>query len=55
MNAQDRNEDLKVQKVQGGSSQRSIFHCEVTNNVINLKNNKDMSGKEIRLQLSNVI
>ena len=48
MNAQVRNKDLKVQKVQGGSS-------GVTNTLINLKNNKEISGKELKLQLSNVI
>ena len=29
--------------------------CEVTNNLINLKNKKDILRKELRLQLSNVI
>ena len=55
MNAQDRNKDLKVQNVQGEVLQGASAICEVTNNLINLKNNKDISGKELRLQLSNVI
>ena len=50
MNAQDRNKDLKVQKVQG-----AFAICEVTNNLINLKYKKDISGKELKLQLSNII
>ena len=55
MNAQDRNPESA--KSPGGGSQRSISFaiCEVTNILINLKNNKDISGKELRLQLSNVI
>ena len=55
MNAQDRNKDLKVQKVQGAVLKGAFAICEVTNTLINLKNNKDISGKELRLQLSNVI
>ena len=55
MNAQDRNKDLKVQKVQGAVLKGSFAICEVTNNLINIKNSKDISGKELRLQLSNVI
>ena len=55
MNAQDRNKDLKVQKVQAAVLKGAFAICEVTNNLINLKNNKDISGKELRLQLSNVI
>ena len=55
MNVQDRNKDLKVQKVQEAVLKGAFAICEVTNNLINLKNNKDTSGKELRLQLSNVI
>ena len=55
MNAHDRNKDLKVQKVQGGVLKGAFAICEVTNDLINLKTNKDISGKELRLQLSNVI
>ena len=55
MNAQDRDKDLKVQKVQGAVLKGAFAICEVTNNLINLKNNKDISCKELRLQLSNVI
>ena len=55
MNAQDRNKDLKVQKVQGAVPKGAFAICEVTNTLINLKNNKDISGKELRIQLSNVI
>ena len=51
MNAQDRNKDLKVQKIQGTVLKGTFAICEVTNNLINLKNNKDISGKELRLQL----
>ena len=29
--------------------------CEVTNNLLNLRHNKNISGKELSLQLSNVI
>ena len=55
MNAQDRNKDLKVQNVQGEVLKGASAICEVTNNLINLKNNKDISGKNLRLQLFNVI
>ena len=55
MNAQHRNKDLKVQKVQGTFLKGAFAICEVTNTLINLKNNKDISGKELGLQLSNVI
>ena len=55
INAQDHNKDLKVQKVQGAVLKGAFAICEVTNTLINLKNNKDISGKELRLQLSNVI
>ena len=54
MNAQDRNKDLKVQKVQRTVLKGAFSICEVTNTPLNLKN-KDISGKELRLQLSNVI
>ena len=52
MNAQDRNKDLKVQ---GAVLEGTFIICEITNNLLNLKNNKDISGKELRLQLSNII
>ena len=55
MNAQDRNKDLKVQKVQGAVLKGAFSICEVTNTLINLKNNKGISGKELGLQLFNVI
>ena len=55
MNAQDCNKDLKVQKVQGAVLKGLFAICEVTNNLINLKNNKDIPGKELRLQLRFVL
>ena len=55
INAQDHNKDLKKQKVHEIVLKGSFAICEVTNNLINLKNNKDISGKELRLQLSNDI
>ena len=55
MNAQDRNKDLKEQKVQGKVLKGAFAICEVINTLINLKNNKDISGKELRFQLSNAI
>ena len=55
MYAQDRNKELKVQKVQRAVLKGAFAICEVTNNLINLKNNKDISGKKLRLQLSNII
>ena len=54
MNAQDRNKDLKVQKVQGAVLKGGFTISEVTNNLTNLTNNKDIPGKELRLELSNV-
>ena len=38
MNAQDRNKDLKVQKVHGTVLKGAFAICEATNNLINLKN-----------------
>ena len=55
MNAQDCNKDLKVEKVKGVVLKGAFANCEVKNNIINLKSNKDISGKELRLQLSNII
>ena len=54
MNAQDRNNDLKVQKVHGEILKGATAICEVTNNLINLKTNKDISDKGLRLKLFNV-
>ena len=53
MNAQDRNKDLKVQKVLGAVLKGTFAIFEVTNTLIKI--NKDISGKELRIQLSNVI
>ena len=55
MNAQDPNKDLKEQKLQGSVLKGAFAICEVTNNLINLRNNKDISGEQLSLQLSNVI
>ena len=55
MNSQGRNKNLKVQKTQGVVLKGAFAICEVTNTLINLKNSKDISGKELKLQLSNVI
>ena len=55
MNAQDRNKELKMQNVQGAVLKGAFSISEVTNTPINLKNNKNISGKELRLQWSNVI
>ena len=45
-----------MQKVQGAVLKGVLFAiCEAANTLINLKNNKEISGKELRLQLSNVI
>ena len=46
LNAQDRNNDLKVQKVQGPLLKGAFAICEVANDLINLKNNKNISLKE---------
>ena len=54
MNAEDRNKDMKVQKFQGVVLKEAFAICEVTNNLINLKNNKGISGIDIRFQLSNI-
>ena len=43
-----------MQKVQGAILKEAFTICEVTNNLINLKNNKGISGKDIRFQLSNI-
>ena len=45
MNAHDRKKDLKG----------AFDICEVTNNLINLKNSKVISSRELTLQLFNVI
>ena len=44
---------LKVQKVQGAFVKEVFGSCEIVNNLINLKDNRDNSGNEITLQLSN--
>ena len=49
MNSQGRNKNLKVQKTQGVVLKGAFAICEVTNTLINLKNSKDISGKELRL------
>ena len=43
MNAQDCNKVLKVQKVEGEVLKGAFFICELTNTIINLKNNKGIS------------
>ena len=55
MNDQDRNKEPKVEKVQEAVLKGAFAICEVTNNLINLKRNRDILGKNLRLQLSNVI
>ena len=55
MNAQDLNKDLKVQKIQGALLKGAFATCEVTKILTNLKNNIEISSKELRLQLTNVI
>ena len=55
MNAQDHNKELKVQKVQGGLLKGAFSICEITKILINPKNNKEISRKELRLQLCNII
>ena len=47
--------DLEVQKVQEAVLKGAFAIREVTNTLKNFKNNKDISGKELRVQLSNVI
>ena len=42
MNAQDCNRDLKVQKVQEAVLKGVFIIWEITNNLIDLKNNKDI-------------
>ena len=50
MNAQDRNKELKVQKVQGTVLNGAFAICEVvTNTLKNLKSKMDISGRELRL------
>ena len=44
-----------MQKVQGAVLKGAFAICQVMNNLINLKNKKDISGKELKLQLSNII
>ena len=55
MNAQGRSKDLKVQKLHVAALKRAFALCEVSYNLINLKNNKDISGKKLSLQVSNFI
>ena len=44
-----------MHKVQGAVVKGAFPICEVTNTLINLKHNKSISDKELRLKLSNVI
>ena len=46
MNVQDRNKDLKVQKIQEAVIKGAFAICETTNTPINIENNKDILGKE---------
>ena len=55
MKAQDRNKDLKVSKGLETGPKGSLAMCEFTTKLINLKNNKDISAKEVMFQLSNVM
>ena len=55
MNVRDRNRDLKMQKTQGTILKGAFAICEVADTLRNLKNNKDFSSKELRLQFFNVI
>ena len=48
-------QDLEEQKIHGAVLEGAVAVCEVVNNLINLKNSKDILGKELRLQLSNAI
>lgn len=54
MNAQYLN-DLEMQKVQGIVLKGSFAIYEVENNLINLKNSKDIPIKKLTFQLSNSI
>ena len=53
--AQDRNKDLKVSKGLGIGPKGSLVMCGFTTKLINLKNSKDISAKELMFQLSNVM
>lgn len=55
MNVQESNKDLRVQKVQVAVVKGAFAICEVPNDLINFRNNINISGKQSRLQLSNVI
>ena len=48
MNAQERSQNLNVIKSQETVLKGAFVIFEVTNNRINLKNNKDILGKELR-------
>ena len=51
LNAQDHNNDLKVQKVKGPILKGAFSICKVANDLINLKNNKNISLKELKTSI----
>ena len=55
MNPRGRNRNYKVKKIQGAVPKSVFVICEVLNKVINLKNNKYIFDRELKLQLSNLI
>ena len=55
MNSRDRFRNLKVKKIQWAVLKGAFALCEVSNILIDLKNNKDISNRDLRLQLSDLI
>lgn len=54
MHSRDKNKDLKVKKSQGTVLTGAFATCEVSNKLTNFKN-KDISDRELKLQLSDLI
>ena len=55
MNAQGCNKVLNVQNVHGAALKRTFAICNFSNNVVCLRNNKDISRKELKFKVSNFI
>ena len=55
MNPRGRNWNYKVKKIQGAVPKSVFVICEFSNKVINLKNNKYIFDRELKLHPSNLI
>ena len=55
MSERDRNKDLKIQKIQGAVLKEVFVITEVNNKEGDLKNDKQVSDKKLRIDISSLI